>query len=159
MSDKPNLINNGTETGFLIETTHHLSEAIRTEFELISSRISWLVTSEAFIFAAFSTLVACSSHEITTLQHTRNLLLQLLPILGLALSIVAMIALQAANKAIIKLKSKRDEMLEYYPKNIKLPLISSNDIEHCLGNIPSIVLPLLFMIIWILLYYSVFIDL
>jgi len=137
------------KTSDLLTQLERLTEAIESEFDLISARIGWLVTSEAFIFTAYATTMA---NVIEKSQHVSTIIEYLafaLPLFGIILAILVALSVFAAHSAIEKLKKQRDLFLEQLPQALRIVLISSRDHEHILGNIPSQTIPWLIIIVWI----------
>jgi hypothetical protein len=127
-----------------------LSQAIGAEFELVTARMGWLVTSEAFLFAAFAASVAAYTQISQALPSLTRLLLLALPVIGIALALLVKIAIGAAHSATTRLKQQREKLLKTLPEALQIELVSSRDAEHMLGNLPPIVIPWIFVGFWVM---------
>jgi hypothetical protein len=126
-----------------------LSDAIKAEFDLIGTRMIWLVTSQSFLFAAFAATVSSLKGDKPFLTTTVRYLIGALPTMGVVFSGIVAVAIYAAQSAITKLKNGRDEMMATLPPNLQVRLISVADIEHKRGNLPPRYIPLALGAAWI----------
>jgi hypothetical protein len=135
---------------------------IRIEYELIGHRMSWLMVSQSFLFAAFATaahsIASQTSNGSGVVPLAQRILLPtcilwLVPILGAAAAICAPAAIFAAKSVILELKTKRDELEEEASRAYKYDIVGvpRSAIEHKLGNLTSLALPPLFFSAWLLL--------
>lgn len=125
-----------TEYGPAISQLGRYSDAVNKEFTLVSDRMSWLVISNSFMFAAFSSAAVNYEHA-GTMQLLVAAMLVLMPLLGLAMAAFVIPALDAAHLAARRLKDKRDSFERRLPKHLQIQPISSKDKEHDAGNRPG----------------------
>lgn len=142
-----------TELPHALVQIGRLCDAVRTEFDLIGVRMTWLVTSQAFMFAAFATCVSNlktggQGSADLILSTTIRYLLVLLPILGMTVSAIVAVAIRAAHIAMIRLKKDRDDLIKKLPDYLYIELVSSRDPEHGKGNIPPTYIPWIICTAW-----------
>ena len=125
-----------------------LSEAVKTEFDLVGTRMTWLVTSQSFLFVAFATSVSNLKSTEPILRVTLGTLVVLVPIMGAAFAVLVGIALRAAHKVCIRLKDDRDKLMSSLPIELRVRLVSSKDDEHSFGNLPANVIPWILVFVW-----------
>ncbi len=121
-------------------------ELIRIEFDLVGYRMTWLMTSQSFFFAAFALCAVTSGTPYPIIVFA---LLITLPLIGALSAHLVSRAIDAAHKEIVKLKDGRDRLegdagLHGYEKLG----VSSDSHIHEYGNSPSRRLPLLLVISW-----------
>ena len=117
----------------------YLAHQIEREDGLVNYRLTWMLTTQALLFAALALL---AGKDIDA--EMRATLAWLLPRIGIALSVIAFLGVMAANIAITDLKRKW-EKLAYD----KAPRPYGGPWAWRLGVIPSLALPLLFFVAWI----------
>ena len=76
-----------------------LAEGVKSEFDLIAGRMSWLVIAESFIFSAFAAAVS-SYRADHPLARELIYLLWVLPLVGMFLAASVYIAILAAHNAV-----------------------------------------------------------
>ena len=142
------------DIGFVLTQIGRLCEAIKAEFDLVGVRMTWLVTSEAFLFAAFATCVMNLKGKDHALPTTIRLLIGMLPILGMIIALLVHIAIRAAHRATERLKADREALMGALPAHLRISLISSRDPEHSAGNLPAKNIPMLIVVVWLLILLS-----
>jgi hypothetical protein len=128
-------------------------EAIIKEFSLVGDRMTWLVLSESFIFAAFSVAAA----ELFKKSDGNPLLIAILicmSVLGFFLAGIVVPAIAAAHHAIERLKHDRSKLETQLPEHLQVRHIEVSDREHHRGNLPPMFVPPLIMVIWMALGIS-----
>jgi hypothetical protein len=141
-------IDNNIKLSDRLTQLSRLTEAIKAEFDLIGMRVGWLSASEAFIFAAFATIVSNYNSDMHFACAAKYMAVAL-PILGVLLALVVAFSVYAAHSAADRLKRLRDEFINSLPEEIRITLISVDDIEHKRGNIPSKAIPILIVCVWL----------
>lgn len=131
---------------------------IHYEHNLISHRMTWYVTSQSFLMAAFA-VSGGNGHQFVWLAKP------LIPILGIVTSLIIWFSLIAAIEAMRRLKVYKNEIFrqdEYLQKldpfNLRFRKEKENWLKfmlrvgwiHCIGLSPPIVIPLIFLIAWII---------
>jgi len=124
-----------------------LAEGVKSEFDLISGRMSWLVIAESFIFSAFTAAIS-SYRPDHKLAGELLYMIWTLPGVGMFLAVCVYVAILAAHSAISVLKSQRDEMIGCLPKRFVIDLISGRSRIQQWGNLPTHVLPPVLFLIW-----------
>lgn len=117
----------------------YLAHQIEREDGLVNYRLTWMLTTQALLFAALALLAGKDTDA-----EMREILASLLPWIGIVLCVIAFLGVTAANIAITDLKSEW-EKLAYD----KAPRPYGRPLAHRLGLIPSFGLPLLFLGAWI----------
>ena len=125
-----------------------LTDAVKAEFDLITARIGWFMTSQAFVTAAF--VVTLANADAIGRDHAPTLVLlkYALPIIGVIASYLVHVAVAAAHRATVRLKRDRDARIEALPDRLRITLISSSDRIHQEGNLPARVLPTIVGAFW-----------
>ena len=129
-----------------------LDAQIRVEYDLIGHRVSWLLTSNSFLFAAFVVGLNNTSLSAKCLIET---LMFSLPVIGLVSSLLVWFAVFAANSVISKLKELRDTVESVATSDYGFEALGIKVIDwpHRIGNWPPFILPPLLAIIWACLLY------
>jgi len=145
-----------TENGAAFEATDipnaltqiaRLAEGVKSEFDLIAGRMSWLVIAESFMFSAFG--AAISSYRPDHPLAAELIYLQrVMPLVGMFLAASVYIAILAAHSAVARLKGQRDQMIGRLPVGLRIDLISTASREQSWGNLPTHVIPPILFLIW-----------
>jgi hypothetical protein len=146
-SDKTDAPFDPTEVPNALAQIARLGEGVKSEFDLIAGRMTWLVVSESFIFSAFATVLSTYRPE----HHHAPVLLYVLwvmPFTGMFLSAAVYVAIIAAHIALSSLKVQRDQMIEHLPSELRIDLISTRSPVQWWGNVPTHIIPPVFIIIW-----------
>ena len=127
-----------------------IDQRIYREHNLISNRMTWYVTSQSFLMAAF----AVSGGQGNSVSRLFKLIL---PILGMLISLIILASIIAAWKAMQKLGNYRREILKADGYLQRIEPFKSRFMDgkyswiNYLGVSPPILMPLLFLIAWILI--------
>lgn len=124
-----------------------LAEGVKSEFDLIAGRMSWLVIAESFIFSAFAAALASYRPE-HRLGSVMLYLIWVLPLVGMFLAVCVYVAILAAHSALGSLKNQRDRMIECLPSQLWIDLISTRSRIQRWGNVPTHVIPPILFLIW-----------
>ena len=117
----------------------YLAHQIEREDSLINTRITWMLTFEGFLFAALA-LVA-NKENIGTAVY--KVLKYALPLMGIAVGMLAFLGVQAALSALEVLKNRWDpEKFKGYPQPFGGPR------PHAFGALYSQGLPLVVIVTW-----------
>ena len=132
-----------------------LDSQIKVEYELIGHRVSWLLVSNSFLFAAFVVALGNSSLDANTQKLIRILVLAL-PVIGLVSSVLVSLAVRAANEVVHELKKARDFVEEQASRFYEYERLGVHikSWPHIVGNWPPALLPPLFAIVWLTLLYT-----
>jgi hypothetical protein len=131
-----------------------LDVMIRTNLDLISHRMGWLLISQSFLFTAFA-LAAAHVHNPVSDQLSLNTFVHLVPVLGLVTSLFVGLSLVAAMRAIWTMKATRARIeakltgaLEAAYGASSIPRTSLVD---WIGHAPALAVPPLFAAAWLYL--------
>jgi hypothetical protein len=139
---------------------------IHYEHNLISHRMTWYVTSQSFLMAAFA-VSGGYNHRFVWLAKP------LIPILGVVTSLIIWFSLIAAIEAMRRLKVYKNEIFrqDNYLQNLNpfnLRFRKEKEKEnwfkfmirvgwiHYIGLSPPVVIPLIFLIAWIIALVQVY---
>jgi hypothetical protein len=135
---------------------------IRFEFELIGHRMTWLMTSQSFLFAGYATMVSrlfplgTSGTPVSAAPGAQSgstavveLLLWLIPFVGLVTALLAAVSVFAAKSVIRMFKEPRakleEKMKDYGYEQVGVPLSTW---PHKLGGASSGFIPLFLLVVW-----------
>ena len=124
----------------LIEVVHR---EIHYEHGLISNRMSWYVTSQSFLMAAFA-VVGGAGHNFLWLAKG------LIPPLGIVISLIIWISLLAALVAMHRLRAKERALINLHDSTS--PFGSLHKRTHLAGMSPPALVPFVFLIAWIVVW-------
>ena len=126
---------------------------IRSQFDLISSRTGWLLTSHAFMLAAMgATLNAHLESPPPTYAWMRWFLLLALPMLGLLTSALVWRSVLAAYRIVSGLKNARADLLQVCHREFEYEQTILDDRDVQAGDLPPKVLPCALGAIWLVLF-------
>lgn len=117
----------------------YIAHQIEREDGLVNYRLTWMLTTQGLLFAALALLTGTA---IDT--EMRATLIWLLPWIGIALSVIALVGVSAANHQINYLKEKW-EMIAYD----KAPRPYGGPWAWRAGLVPSVCLPVVFIVAWL----------
>ncbi len=136
-----------TNFSIILGQLQRLDSAIHKEFTLVSDRMSWMVTSQSFIFTAFIIAVVNYKDELVFAYLTEFFLI-FMPLLGIFLAAIVRGAIAAAHKAANRLKDDRDQLEVRLPGILRIKPVSSRDPENDTGNLPAIYVPYVIIGVW-----------
>lgn len=132
----------------LLTQIGRLSDAVKAEFDLVGTRMTWLVISQSFMFATFATAVANASGKNQEFSASLKYLVGMIPILGVIVAVLVALAIRVAHKVASDMKNQRDNLIKYLPVNLQITLVSSSDKAHIIGNLSAAYLPWMFALAW-----------
>jgi hypothetical protein len=124
-----------------------LAEGVKWEFDLIASRMSWLVIAESFIFSAFATGVASSRPDHPQAAGL-GYLIRVMPVVGMFMARFVYMAILAAHRAIFILKTQREAKIDRLPVQLRIDLIAAGSRVQWWGNLPIHTIPPLLFAVW-----------
>lgn len=134
-----------------------LDAMIKTNLDLVSHRMGWLLISQSFLFTAF----ALAEANVGNSQADRFALdefVHIVPLLGLCTALFVGLSLLAAMRVIWAMKATRSKLearltrpLEEAYGAASVPRASPADL---IGYGPALVLPSLFAAAWLYLLFS-----
>jgi hypothetical protein len=126
-------------------------DRIEHEDNLIIQRLSWLVASQSFLFTAY----AITTNALTNLDpkatgrfvEQAGLLFRLLPTVAICVALLIYISILAALRAIRQIR----RIYQSRPAPADLPPIQTAATTRLLGLSAPLLLPLLFVSVWLVL--------
>lgn len=128
-----------------------LDAQIRIEYDLIGHRVSWLLVSNSFLLAAFAVSLNNSSPPGSVNSRLIQILVWLLPVIGIVSCYVVAHAVRAAHAVINELKGLRDPLEDLASKHFSYERlgIGKQTWYHIAGNRPPTLLPWVTAIVWV----------
>jgi hypothetical protein len=129
---------------------------IEHEDHLIVDRITWLLTSEAFLFVAYVVLLAIPGDSMFDSSRVRGLL-YFIPIIGLACDVIAAISVYGAIVAYrhaVSAFEKYDHDVRHRHE-IELPelVLASSRMARALGKTAAVSVPVILFAAWLYLLW------
>ena len=132
-----------------------IADTIRNRIEhednLISNRISWLVSSQAFLLTAFSICLNFVSGEKVpqNYAHMNHLVVKIIPLAGIACTILVSLGIFGGILAMADLKRRAED------ENIRdLFYIHGHKITQCLGHAIPTLIPFVFLATWFVILFK-----
>ena len=128
-------------------------ERIEHEDNLIVQRLSWLVGSQSFLFTAYAIVtngLATQPQVISPhFMEQLGLLFGLIPVVGALTSVLIYISILAAVASMRKLR--RSYHSRFGKEDHDLPPIMTRAPIRLFGHSASVLLPLVFIVVWLVL--------
>jgi hypothetical protein len=129
-------------------------DRIEHEDNLIIQRLSWLVASQSFLFTAY----AITTNGLSSLDpkiasrfvEQSGLLFRLIPTVAIGVALLIYISILAALKAIRQMR----HLYQSKSPTPELPPIQTSATTRLLGLFAPLVLPLLFVSVWLVLLFN-----
>jgi hypothetical protein len=134
-----------------LETYKLFRDRIEHEDNLIIQRLSWLVASQSFLFTAY----AITTNGLTNIDpksaggfaEQAGLLFRLIPTVAICVALLIYISILAAFKAIRQIR----RMYQSKSTSSDLPPIQTAATTRLLGMSAPLLLPVLFVSVWLVL--------
>jgi len=129
----------------------HSLEEIRRRIEhednLVNQRVSWIVSSQAFLLTGYAILLNAPI-ELRTERHVHDhaLLMKLIPITSICLTLLLWIAMFAGICAMHALRAKAEKHPSYEANHIQ-----GSRGTRILGLVPITLVPGVFLVTWLFL--------
>jgi hypothetical protein len=91
---------------FLIRKLEAIASEIKHENDLIGQRTTWLVMGQSFLFAAFASLL--QQGDVTAITRGVKLMRLLIPLVGLLMPVLVLLAVSGATYAIWHWRTEHD---------------------------------------------------
>ena len=135
----------------LIARLNMIAAQIMHEDNLIGQRMSWLVISQSFLFGTFATLVGLRV-VVSEAAGAVRLLIILIPLVGVMLPVLVLVAMGAATYAISQWRAERDRILEMpEAKQLDWPRLKHQSRVNLLGQLLPFAVSLGFLLAWIVI--------
>ena len=127
-----------------------VDQEVHREHSLISHRMTWYVTSQSFLMAAF----AVSSSQNHSFKWLSTLFL---PILGILTSLITLGSLIAALVAMSEFKEQKKHILDISLQLQRITpfkdrfLLGKRRWIHVLGMTPPVLIPMIFLFSWMII--------
>ena len=125
---------------------------IEHEDNLVGSRISWFVTSQSFLFSAYA-IIATGFFNTTdnSVLGAKHVLLVVIPSIAISTSILILLAIFSGIQAMSAIRSRYTKLTGKSNDSSLLPPIQGDPFNRKLGMAAPVLLPPLFMAVWIFL--------
>ncbi len=119
----------------------YLSDALKAEFDLVGTRMTWLISSQAFLVAAFAASLVGIERTQAEYQAAVRALIYGIPCLAAFVCSLVALGIQAAHSVADRIKNQRDEFIGALPSHLRIELVSTRDKDHLFGNLPARIVP------------------
>ena len=124
---------------------------IEHEDNLVMQRLSWLMASQSFLFTAFAIvtngLMAAPATGGNIFFKHLSTLARIIPIVALLNSLLILVSILAAMKAICELRHE----YQAQPRPLEVIPLQTSKVARTLGFSAPVLLPLLFLAVWLFL--------
>ena len=119
---------------------------IKLEFELVGYRMTWLMTSQSFLFTAFTVCVTAAAPPMPSVAKAIQ---YIVPIVGMLSSFLVALAISAAHRVVERLKPARQSLEEIATlRGYERLGVDADSRDHASGNLPSKLLPWVLAASW-----------
>lgn len=134
-----------------IEYYQIIRSQIEHEDNLINQRLSWFIAAQAFLFTAYAILLnAPTEMRAQKFATQQDLLFLLVPVVAIGMSILIYTTIIAAMIAMTNLRRLLESKVKKQER-ADLPPVQGYRLTVVLGQVAPILIPLLFIVVWILL--------
>jgi hypothetical protein len=133
----------------LIAKLNLIASEIKHEDDLIGQRTTWLVISQSFLFGTFVAVLSLPGETAMEAAYAK-LLVVVIPLVGVLLPIVVLLALYAAASAIRQWRAEQDRLCGM-PEGQELdwPRLKHRTQVVLLGNLLPVAVALGFALAWV----------
>ena len=122
-----------------------LREEIRHQDHLINARLSWLVSSQAFLLSAFAVTLNGAAQLLLPVYAKLNVVLfTSLPLAGLVTNVASYLTIWAA---ILRMGKIRNLAHGFHPAHA--PTVQADALERRLGLTGPVFIPVIFFLVWL----------
>jgi len=133
----------------LIARLNMIAAEMKHEDDLISQRMSWLVISQSFLFGTFATLVSLTGVTGPPAVAV-TFLLALIPLVGVFLPALVLLAMGAASYAISQWQAEHDRIRAMpEAKQLDWPRLKHRRLVTALGQSLPTVVSVGFLLAWL----------
>ncbi len=124
---------------------------IEHEDNLVGSRISWFVTSQSFLFSAYAIIAGgIQPNAAKASLEAKHVLLVVVPSMAIVTSVLILISIVSGYEAMRLIRVKYMDLLSHAQRQ-QLPALQGNRRTRLAGMASPVLLPPLFMGVWIFL--------
>ncbi|HTP41931.1 MAG TPA: hypothetical protein VML36_05875 [Nitrospiria bacterium] len=139
----------------IIAKLNLIDAQIKHEDDLIGLRMSWLVISQSFLFGTFATLVGLKGVVSTSAGAAVRLLLTVIPVVGVFLPFLVLVAVGAATYAIWQWRAEGDRICKMAEaKELDWPALKHQNLVTVLGHLLPIAVSVGFLAAWFVILYK-----
>jgi hypothetical protein len=132
----------------LITKLNAIASEIKREDDMIGQRTTWLVMGQSFMFAAFASLIV--QVNASTATRVVKLLRVMIPLVGLLLPVLVLLAVSAATFAIWHWRAEYGRICDILEKKgLDWPHVGHHTWVMIIGQLLPIVVSLGFTLAWI----------
>ncbi|HUN87250.1 MAG TPA: hypothetical protein VMU28_00570 [Terriglobales bacterium] len=134
-----------------IERYRLVRQQIEHEDNLVSQRLSWLLGSQSFLFTAYAiSLNGPAQIRSKDLESHIGLLLLILPLVSIISAFLIWMAVLAGTWTMYQLRRVYEhEFVQFFGR--QLPPVQSTGRALLFGHFAPVILPPVFMVVWLLL--------
>jgi hypothetical protein len=120
---------------------------VEHEDNLFNQRVSWIVSSQAFLLTGYAILLNAPM-GLRTAEHVRDhaLLVRLIPITSLCITVLLWVAMLAGITAMRALRSGAEKHPSHEPNHLQ-----GSPAIRMLGLVPIALVPGVFLVTWLLI--------
>lgn len=134
-----------------------LDAMIKTNLDLISHRMGWLLISQSFLFTAFALAAAHVQNPLAD-RLSLGIFVHLVPLLGLATALFVGLSLLAAMRVIWVMKATRAKIEATLTRPLEdaygAASVPRTSLTDWVGHAPALAVPSLFAAAWLYLLLS-----
>jgi hypothetical protein len=132
----------------LITKLNAIASEIKREDDLIGQRTTWLVMGQSFMFAAFASLIV--QVNASTATRVVKLLRVMIPLVGLLLPVLVLLAVSAATFAIWHWRAEHGRICDILEKKgLDWPHVGHHTWVMIIGHLLPIAVALGFTLVWL----------
>jgi hypothetical protein len=132
---------------FVITRLNAITSAIEHEDDLIGQRTTWLVMGQSFLFAAFASLI--QQGNLSAITRGVKLMRLLIPLVGLLMPVLVLLAVSSATYAIWRWRAERDRLCKVLEaKGLEWPSVGPTTWVTVIGHVLPIAVSFGFTVAW-----------
>jgi hypothetical protein len=132
---------------FVITRLNAIISAIEHQDDMIGQRTTWLVMGQSFLFAAFASLI--QQGDVNVITRGVRLMRLLIPLVGLLMPVLVLLAVSAATYAIWHWRSEHDRLCKVLEaKGLEWPCVQPTNWVAITGQVLPIAVSFGFAVAW-----------
>jgi hypothetical protein len=131
----------------LITRINAITSAIEHQDDMIGQRTTWLVMGQSFLFAAFASII--QQGDVNVITRGVKLMRLLVPLVGLLMPILVLLAVSASTYAIWQWRSEHDRLCKTLEaKGLEWPSVGPTSWVAMTGHVLPIAVAFGFALAW-----------
>jgi len=132
----------------LVATLGRIDFAIRSEFEIVSQRMTWLMASESFLLTAY-TLGGAQARKGDGVENL-GFVLMVIPPVAVAVALLVWLSVVGALGNVAYLSRQRATLESEFSEAMEVMSLSDSFAHRivCLRNLPPLIVPVILVLIW-----------